>query len=56
MRTTGHYEYHGNTQHFIPEPLPPHDPLLIFDAPMATLYGDSSPMQNNAIPKNSHQN
>lgn len=40
-RKTGIYESVGNFKHFIPLPLPPHDPEFIFDQEMADLYGQA---------------
>lgn len=41
MRTTGHYERLGNTDYFIPDPLPPQNPPLTLDTQMLELYGDA---------------
>lgn len=41
MRKTGRYAFSGTTEHFIPEPLPPHDPILVMDAVTIDLYGQA---------------
>src|ERR1700691_2074947 len=41
MRKTGHYEYLGTVQHFIPDPLPPKDPPFTLSSDLAALYGQT---------------
>lgn len=40
MRKTGSYEFIGNTEHFIPDNLPP-KPMLDWDTQMTELYGEA---------------
>jgi len=41
MRITGQNETIGNMRYFIPDPLPPQNPLLILDANLVALLGDA---------------
>ncbi|MGC2310406.1 MAG: hypothetical protein WA432_02160 [Candidatus Babeliaceae bacterium] len=38
MRTIGHYERLGDTNYFIPDPLPPQNPSLILNLEITKLY------------------
>lgn len=41
MRKTGNYEAIGTTKHFVPDPLPPHDPPLKLNQATLALYGEA---------------
>jgi len=42
MRESGIYETLGNLRHFIPHPLPPHNPSLTLTSEIMNLYGEAS--------------
>jgi Fic family protein len=41
MRKTGKYEFFGSSEHFIPESLPPQNPLFTLSAELSDLYGQA---------------